>query len=190
MEALNKMIQEHGRAIGNDIIKVDSFLNHRIDTPLLFDMGRSLACYFAPFKPEIVLTIEASGIALAITTAHALGDIPVIFAKKSNVVNKFSDMVQAEVRSFTRRDVHSVGVERTYIPVNSRVLIVDDFLADGCAAEALISIVEQTHSKLVGIGIGIEKNFQQGAKKLRDKGMNLFSLAIIDAIEDGQIVCR
>ena len=190
MEALRKAILEQGKGIGSNIIKVDMFLNHRLDTRLMFDMGRELADYFRRENPDIVLTVEASGIAIALTAAHYLGDIPVVFAKKSGTSTQSADMLTAVAHSFTHGNDNTLRVDRRYLPEGSRVLVVDDFLADGQASHALISIAEQAGCRLVGVGIAVEKGFQPGGQALRDAGINLKSLAIVDAIEDGNIVLR
>lgn len=190
MEALRQAIEEMGSGIGTDIVKVDRFLNHRIDTGLLFRMGEALAEHFVQDKPDLVLTIEASGIALATATAHALGDIPLVFAKKSAALNQSSVMAQAEVYSFTRKQACFVRVDLKYIPPGCRVLIIDDFLADGQAVQGMRSLIEQAGAELVGVGVAIEKGFQQGGRKLRESGVNLLSLAVVEAIQDGHILCK
>lgn len=187
MEALRKAILEQGKGIGDNIVKVDMFLNHRLDTRLMFDMGRELADYFRKDAPELVLTVEASGIAIALTAAHYLGDIPVVFAKKSGTSTQSADMYTAVAHSFTHGNDNTLRVDRRYLPAGSRVLVVDDFLADGQASRALISIVQQAQCTLVGVGIAVEKGFQPGGKQLREAGINLKSLAIVESIEDGKI---
>ena len=190
MEALKQMILREGKGIGSDIVKVDMFLNHRIDTKLLFAMGEAWAEEFRGDKPDLVLTVEASGIALAVAAAHALGDIPVVFAKKSNTAVLGSETVQAGVYSFTHKTQNTIRIERRYLPEGSRVLIIDDFLADGQAAKGLLSLCEQQKAKVVGIGIAVEKGFQPGGRELREAGIHVKSLAIIDRIENGKIVLR
>ena len=190
MEALRRMIQEKGKGIGNDIVKVDMFLNHRIDTALLFQMGEAWAEEFRGANPELVLTVEASGIAMAVAAAHALGDIPVVFAKKSGTVVQNDDLVQAPVYSFTHKNVSVIHIQRKYLPEGSRVLIIDDFLADGQAVKGMMSLCEQQKSEVIGVGIAVEKGFQPGGKQLRDAGIHVKSLAIVDRIEDGNIVLR
>jgi xanthine phosphoribosyltransferase len=190
MEALRRMILEKGKGIGNDIIKVDMFLNHRIDTALLFEMGEAWAEEFRGEKPELVLTVEASGIAMAVAAAHALGDIPVVFAKKSATVVQNDDLVQAPVYSFTHKTQNMIRIERKYLPEGTRVLIIDDFLADGQAVRGLMNLCWQQQAVVVGVGIAIEKGFQPGGQALRASGVHLKSLAIVDGIEDGKIVLR
>ena len=190
MEALRKMIQEKGFGIGHDIVKVDMFLNHTIDTKLLFKMGEAWAEEFRDAKPELVLTVEASGIAMAVAAAHALGDLPVVFAKKSNTTVLSSETVQAGVYSFTHKTQNTIRIDRKYLPEGTRVLIIDDFLADGQAVHGLLSLCEQQKAEVVGVGIAVEKGFQEGGKKLREAGIHLKSLAIVDGIENGVIRLR
>ena len=190
MEALKQMILEQGKGIGSDIVKVDMFLNHRIDTALLFQMGEAWAEEFRSEKPDLVLTVEASGIAMAIAAAHALGDIPVVFAKKSNTAVLGSETVQAGVYSFTHKTQNTIRIERRYLPEGSRVLIIDDFLADGQAVKGMMSLCEQQKATVIGVGIAVEKGFQPGGKQLREAGIRVKSLAIVDRIENGQIVLR
>ena len=190
MEALRRMIQEKGKGIGNDIVKVDMFLNHRIDTALLFQMGEAWAEEFRADKPDMVLTVEASGIAMAVAAAHALGDIPVVFAKKSATMVQNDDVVQAPVYSFTHKTQNMIRIEKQYLPENARVLIIDDFIADGQAARGLINLCWQQGATVVGVGIAVEKGFQPGGKALRESGIHLKSLAVVDGIVDGNIVLK
>ncbi|MBQ8137394.1 MAG: xanthine phosphoribosyltransferase [Clostridia bacterium] len=190
MKALNEAIMKWGRAMGTDVVKVDMFLNHRIDTALLFEMGEELARHFADTHPTMVLTVEASGIALAMTAAHALGNIPVTFAKKSATVVQDGNMAQAKVYSFTHKQENIIRVDERYLPVKSRVLIVDDFLADGQAVRGMMELCRQLGCTVCGVGIGVEKGFQPGGRKLREEGVDLYSLAIIDSIADGLIHIR
>ena len=190
MEALRRMILEKGKGIGNDIVKVDMFLNHRIDTALLFEMGEAWADEFRNEKPEIVLTVEASGIAMAVAAAHALGDIPVVFAKKSATAVQNDETVQAPVYSFTHKKQNIIRIEKQYLPEGTRVLIIDDFLADGQAVHGLMSLCEQQKAVVVGVGIAVEKGFQPGGKALRESGIHLKSLAVVEGIENGNIVLR
>ncbi|QTE74686.1 xanthine phosphoribosyltransferase [Clostridiales bacterium FE2010] len=190
MEALRRMILEKGKGIGNEIVKVDMFLNHRIDTALLFQMGEAWADEFRNEKPEIVLTVEASGIAMAVAAAHALGDIPVVFAKKSATAVQNDETVQAPVYSFTHKKQNIIRIEKQYLPEGTRVLIIDDFLADGQAVHGLMSLCEQQKATVVGVGIAVEKGFQPGGKALRESGVHLKSLAVVEGIENGNIVLR
>ena len=188
MKELNAAIETWGRGIGSDVVKVDMFLNHRIDTALLFAMGREMADRFRAEKPDVVLTVEASGIALAVAAAHALGDIPAVFAKKGATVLESQDMAQAKVYSFTHKRENVIRVEKRYLPAGSRVLIVDDFLADGQATLGMISLCEQTNCSVAGVAIAVEKGFMPGGRLLREKGYKVSSLAVVTGIENGKIL--
>ena len=188
MRELREAIEKYGQGIGQDVVKVDMFLNHRIDTGLLFGMGEELAKAFREDKPDLVLTVEASGIALALTTARALGDLPVVFAKKSATVVQSPDVAQAKVYSFTHKRENVIRVDKKYLPQGARVLIVDDFLADGQACQGMMALCAQTGCPVVGIGVGIEKGFMPGGKNLRAMGIKLSSLAIVSGIQDGKIL--
>ncbi|MBR5232269.1 MAG: xanthine phosphoribosyltransferase [Clostridia bacterium] len=187
MKKLRQAIMDQGKGIGSEIVKVDMFLNHRLDSALIFDMGIELAKYFRKDKPTVVLTVEASGIAVALAAAHFLNDIPVVFAKKSTASNQSGDMLTAVAHSFTHGNDNCLRVDRQYLPKGSRVLIVDDFLANGQAVEALMSIAEQAGCDVIGVGIAVEKGFQEGGKRLRERGVNLKSLAVVTQISDGKI---
>ncbi len=188
MQALREAIESMGQAVGSKIVKVDSFLNHRIDTRLMFGMGQELANHFRPAAPTLVMTVEASGIALAMATAHALDELPVVFAKKSAALNQGKNLAQESIYSFTHQTECVIRADRGYVPSGSRVLVVDDFLADGEAVRGMISLVEQCDSQVVGVGIAIEKGFQPGGKALRQQGVDLMSLAVIREIRDGRIL--
>jgi xanthine phosphoribosyltransferase len=190
VKELGEAILKWGKGLGNDIVKVDMFLNHRIDTGLLFRMGEAWAEEFRADKPDMVLTVEASGIAMAVAAAHALGDIPVVFAKKSATVVQNDDMVQAPVYSFTHKTQNMIRIEKQYLPEGTRVLIIDDFLADGQAVRGLMNLCWQQQAEVVGVGIAIEKGFQPGGKALRESGVHLKSLAVVEGIRDGNIVLR
>ena len=190
MKQLRRAIETQGFGMGQDIVKVDMFLNHRIDTGLLFAMGEAWAEEFRAEKPDLVLTVEASGIAMAVAAAHALGDLPVVFAKKSATVVQNSDTVQAPVYSFTHKTRNIIRIDRKYLPAGSRVLIIDDFLADGEATHGMMELCEKQRATVVGVGIAIEKGFQNGGRKLREAGVHLKSLAIVDRIEDGKLILR
>ena len=187
MKKLRQAIMNQGKGIGSEIVKVDMFLNHRLDSALIFDMGIELAKYFRKDKPTVVLTVEASGIAVALAAAHFLNDIPVVFAKKSTASNQSGDMLTAVAHSFTHGNDNCLRVDRQYLPKGSRVLIVDDFLANGQAVEALMSIAEQAGCDVIGVGVAVEKGFQEGGKRLRERGVNLKSLAVVTQISDGKI---
>ena len=188
MKELREAILKDGRAMGNDIVKVDMFLNHRIETKLLFQMGEELAKRFQDAQPDLILTVEASGIALALATARAMGDLPVVFAKKGATVTQSPDVAEAKVYSFTHKRENVIRVDKKFLPQGSRVLIVDDFLADGQACQGMMALCAQTSCQIVGIGIGIEKGFMPGGKNLRAMGVKLSSLAVVTGIEGGKIL--
>lgn len=190
MKELEDAIRKYGIGLGNDVVKVDMFLNHRIDTSLLMKMGETFADEFREDAPTLVLTVEASGIAMAVAAAAHLGNIPVLFAKKSATVVQTENMLQAQVYSFTHKTQNTIRVNRDYLPQGSRVLIIDDFLANGEATQGMIELCRQVGAEVVGIGIAVEKGFQDGGKKLREAGYKLRSMAIIDAIDDGKFVFR
>ena len=188
MQELRDAIARYGQGVGSDIVKVDMFLNHRIETGLLFRMGEELADRFRDLKPDLILTVEASGIALALATARAMGDLPVVFAKKGANVVQSPDVAEAKVYSFTNKRENVIRVDKKFLPQGSRVLIIDDFLADGQACQGMMALCAQTACSIVGIGIGIEKGFMQGGKNLRAMGVRLTSLAVVTGIEDGKIL--
>jgi xanthine phosphoribosyltransferase len=188
MQELREAIAKYGQGIGQDIVKVDMFLNHRIETGLLFRMGEELADRFRDAKPDLILTVEASGIALALAVARAMNDLPVVFAKKGATVVQSPDVAEAKVYSFTHKRENVIRVDKKFLPQGSRVLIIDDFLADGQACQGMMALCAQTDCPVVGIGIGIEKGFMQGGKNLRAMGIPLTSLAVVTGIEDGKIL--
>ena len=188
MQELREAIAKYGQGIGRDIVKVDMFLNHRIETGLLFRMGEELADRFRDEKPDLILTVEASGIALALAVARAMNNLPVVFAKKGATVVQSPDVAEAKVYSFTHKRENVIRVDKKFLPQGSRVLIIDDFLADGQACQGMMALCAQTDCPVVGIGIGIEKGFMQGGKNLRAMGIPLTSLAVVTGIEDGKIL--
>lgn len=187
MKELQNAIKTQGLGMGEDIVKVDMFLNHRIDTALLFQMGQAFAEEFRADEPTLILTVESSGIALAVAAAHALGHLPVVFAKKSENKVQTGDVISAPVYSFTHKKEYQIRVEKKYIPEGSRVLIIDDFLADGNAVKGLMQLCEERNCTVAGVGIAVEKGFQPGGKNLRAQGIHLKSLAIVTGIENGKI---
>ena len=188
MKELVEAIRTQGIGIGEDIVKVDMFLNHRLDTELVMKMGQAFAEAFKAENPDIVLTVEASGIAAALTTAISLGNVPVVFAKKSQTRNVTGEVYQSRVFSFTHGVENHVRVSKAYLPEGSRVLIVDDFLANGAAATGLCEIVEQAKCQVVGIGVCVEKKFQPGRAKLEGMGHKVVSLAKVSGIDHGTLI--
>jgi len=185
VKELRDAIRLHGVGLGQDVVKVDMFLNHRIDTALLFRMGEEFAHRFRDEQPTVVLTVEASGIAMAVAAAHFLSDIPVVFAKKGTTVVQSPDVAQAKVYSFTHKRENVIRVDKKYLPQGSRVLIIDDFLADGQAVQGMMALCAQMDCQVVGVGIAVEKGFMPGGKNLRAMGVNLHSLAVVTGIENG-----
>ena len=190
MEALKRKIETEGVGIGTEVVKVDMFLNHKIDVALAVEMGQAFYEAFKDDQVDVILTVEASGIITGMTTAMAFGNIPVIFAKKGERRNIGNDCYTADVYSFTHQKNNVIRVSRDYLKAGMRVLIIDDFLANGAALNGLMDIVDQAGATLVGAGVCIEKGWQPGGDHLRGKGVKLVSLAICDHIEDGHIICR
>lgn len=188
MEMLKKMIIEKGHVSNSALLKVDSFLNHQIDPNLMYAMGEEFKKIFGDLGVNKILTIEASGIAIGVTTAHAF-QVPLVFAKK-NKPSTMGDSYNTVVRSFTKGKEYNITVSKEFLNEGDKVLIVDDFLAMGNAILGLKTIVEETGAEVVGVGIAVEKGFQDGAKILKGAGINLHSLAIIDSLENDKITLR
>lgn len=186
MQELRERILADGEVIGRDVLKVDSFLNHQIDPAFIQRMGREIAGRFAGEGVTKVLTVEASGIAVAAAVGLFLG-VPVVFAKKKRAVTQLGDQYAADVFSFTRREKVAISVSHKYLRSEDVVLIVDDFLAHGEALNGMVKIVRQSGAKLAGAGIVIEKRFQRGGETLRAAGVRIESLAVIDKMEAGVI---
>ena len=182
MNFLEERIARDGIVKEGNVLKVDSFLNHQMDTELIDEIGKEFYRRFADAGITRVLTIEASGIAIAYAAARYF-KVPFVFAKKSKSVNIDGDVYCAEVESFTHKCVNRVIVSKRFISEGDRVLIIDDFLANGCALRGLISIVEAAGATVEGIGIAIEKGFQCGGAQLRERGYRLESLAIVDDMD-------
>lgn len=189
MKLLEDKILSSGTVLPGNILKVDSFLNHQLDVKLLNELGKEFHRLFSDYKITKILTVEASGIAIACFAAQYF-DVPVVFAKKGHHKNIGTDVYTAEVFSFTKGTSYTVFVSRKYLSSDDTVLIIDDFLANGQAALGLKSIVENAGAKLAGVGIAIEKGFQDGGKNLREAGVNLKSLAIVDSMTDDSISFR
>ena len=183
MNCVEERILKDGIVKTGNVLKVDSFLNHQIDVVLLDEIAQEFLRRFAGNTITKVLTIEASGIAIACAVARLLG-VPVVFAKKSKSVNLDGESYVAEVESFTHKKTNQVIVSKKYLNEEDHVLIVDDFLANGCALQGLISLVDAAGAEVVGCGIVIEKGFQEGGHRIRNLGFHLESLAIIDAMDD------
>ncbi|MFZ5633408.1 MAG: xanthine phosphoribosyltransferase [Bacillota bacterium] len=183
MQKLKEKILTEGRVIGTAILKVDSFLNHQIDPRFTMEMGAELASRFAGEGITRVLTVEASGIAVATATGLALG-VPVVFAKKGRASTQNAGVYAAEIFSFTRQEKVGIFVSSRFLGPEDTVLIVDDFLAHGEALRGMVDLVTQAGARLAGVGIVIEKVFQGGGKKLREQGVRLESLAAIKSMAE------
>jgi len=186
MQKLKEKILSEGRVIGATVLKVDSFLNHQIDPVFTMEMGRELASRFAGQGVSRVLTVEASGIAVAAATGLALG-VPVVFAKKGRASTQDAGVFSARIYSFTRQEPVDIFVSGRFLGAQDTVLIVDDFLAHGEALRGLAEIVGQAGSRLAGVGIVIEKVFQGGGAKLREQGIHIESLAAIRCMDEGRV---
>ncbi len=189
MELLEARIARDGVVLGGDILKVGSFLNQQIDVDFLMQLGEEMARLYAQDKVTKILTIEASGIAVAVAAAAYL-HVPVVFAKKSRSANQSADVYRARITSFTHKNTYEAIVAKEYLCDKDRVLLVDDFLATGEALVGLLSLAEQAGATLVGCAVAVEKGFQHGGDALRKKGIRVESLAIIDAMSADGIVYR
>lgn len=182
MNFLEERIAKDGIVKEGNVLKVDSFLNHQMDIRLFDEMGAEFKRRFSDVSINKILTIEASGIGIACIAARHF-DVPVVFAKKSKSINIDGDMYVAEVESFTHKCKNQVIVSRKFLGPEDHVLIIDDFLANGCALQGLISIVTEAGGTVEGIGIAIEKGFQNGGRIIRNLGYHLESLAIVDSMD-------
>lgn len=182
LNLLQKKILTDGVIKPGNVLKVDSFLNHQIDVPFISQLGKEFKELFTDKPVDKILTIEASGIGIACLTAVYFG-VPVVFAKKSAGSNMDADVYATEVKSFTHNKVNHVVVSKKYLNEGEHILIMDDFLANGCAVEGLMDLVSQAGGIVEGVGICIEKGFQGGGDALRSKGVNLKSLAIIEKMD-------
>jgi len=189
VQLLKDRIQKDGVVRAGNVLKVDSFLNHQMDVELFAAMGQEFKRRFADEGVTKIVTIEASGIGIA-CLAGLYFRVPVVFAKKSQTSNLDPDTYQAPVHSYTHNTDYTVRISKKYLSEQDRILIVDDFLANGEAVNGLRSIVEQAGATLCGVGIAIEKGFQPGGAELREQGIHLESLAIVESMEDGHIVFR
>jgi xanthine phosphoribosyltransferase len=186
MELLKRKIEKEGRVLSKDVLKVDSIINHQIDPILMSEIGKEFATRFKDTKITKILTIESSGIAPGLMTALELG-IPVIFARKRKSLTLVDDLLTSTVHSFTKNETNEISVSNKFLSSDDRVLIIDDFLANGQAALGLVDIVKQAGAEVIGIGILIEKCFQQGGSLLRKEGLRVESLARIQSLEEGTI---
>ena len=191
MKLLEERIQKDGVVKPGNVLKVDSFLNHRMDVELFDQMGAEFRRLFADRPINKILTIEASGIGIACMAARHF-QVPVVFAKKSQSINLDGESYVTKVESFTHKRVYDVIVSKKYLGPEDHVLIVDDFLANGCAVDGLIDLIQSAGATVEGVGIAVEKGFQHGGQRIRSRGIRLESLAIVESMdpETGEIVFR
>ena len=189
MKMLEDRIRKDGIVREGNVLKVDSFLNHQMDINLFKQMGEEFKRRFADKNINKIMTIEASGIGIACIAAQYF-HVPVVFAKKAQSLNLDGEMFTSKVESFTHKKVYDVILSKKFLGPEDHVLLIDDFLANGCALLGLIDIVKKSGATLEGAGIVIEKGFQSGGQTIRDMGIHLESLAIIDSIADGKLTFR
>lgn len=191
MELLEERIRRDGVVKSEGVLKVDGFLNHQMDINLFNEMGKELKHLFADAPINKILTIEASGIGIAAVVAQHF-DVPVVFAKKSQSINLDGDVYSTKIQSFTHQRIYDVIVSKKFLNADDHVLLIDDFLANGCALNGLIDLVEDAGATVEGIGIAVEKGFQPGGDDLRRRGYHLESLAIVQSMnpETGEIEFR
>lgn len=189
MKLLEERIQKDGIVKAGNVLKVDSFLNHQMDIELFNEMGKEFKRLFQDANVNKIMTIEASGIGIACIAAQYFG-VPVVFAKKAQSVNIDGEVYSTQIESFTHKRIYNVIVSKKYLHPDDRVLIIDDFLANGCALEGLVNLVDAAGAQVAGIGIAIEKGFQKGGEMIRSKGLRLESLAIVDQMnsDTGEII--
>ncbi len=191
MKLLEERIRKDGTVKAGNVLKVDSFLNHQMDIDLFNEMGKEWARLFADRNITKILTVEASGIGIACVAAQHF-HVPVVFAKKSQSVNIDGEVYSTKIESFTHKRVYDVIVSRKFLHPEDHILIIDDFLANGCALEGLIDIVNKAGATVEGVGIAVEKGFQKGGDLIRSKGIRVESLAIVESMDDktGDITFR
>lgn len=191
MKLLEERIRRDGTVKSGNVLKVDSFLNHQMDIDLFNEMGKEWARLFADRPVTKILTVEASGIGIACVAAQHF-HVPVVFAKKTQSLNIDGEVYTTKIESFTHKRVYDVIVSKKFLSPEDHVLIIDDFLANGCALEGLIEIVQKAGAAVEGIGIAVEKGFQKGGDLIRSKGIRLESLAIVESMdaETGEITFR
>ena len=187
MKELEERIRTDGRVLGKDVLKVDSFLNHQVDPMLMERMGEEFYNHFKDSGINKILTVESSGIAPAVLTGLKF-QVPVVFARKHKSVTLTDDLYTSEVYSFTKKTTNHISIDKRYLSSDDKVLIIDDFLANGQAVNGLDTIIEAAGAELKGIGIVIEKSFQKGRQMIDKSGIPVYSLARITAFENGQVV--
>ncbi len=191
MKLLEERIRRDGTVKAGNVLKVDSFLNHQMDIDLFNEMGKEWARLFVDRPINKILTVEASGIGIACVAAQHF-HVPVVFAKKTQSLNIDGEVYSTKIESFTHKRVYDVIVSKKFLNPDDHILIIDDFLANGCALEGLIDIVNKAGATVEGIGIAVEKGFQKGGDLIRSKGIRVESLAIVESMDDqtGEITFR
>lgn len=189
MKSFQDRIQKEGKVLPGNIIKVDGFLNHRVDIALMKELADEFYRIFADTNPTVIVTVEASGIALATVCAERFG-VPMIFAKKAKSDNIEGGLYKSEIFSYTYKKKFTLILSAEWLGAGERVLIIDDFLANGEALRGLMDVVNQSGAEVVGMGVAVEKGFQHGGDKFRDLGINLHSLAIIEKADENGIIFR
>jgi xanthine phosphoribosyltransferase len=190
MESLKQKILNEGRVKDGKILKVDNFLNHQLDIEFLNEIGKEFKSLFSDVKIDKILTIEASGIAIASITSQHFGNVPVVFAKKAKSQNLDGECFTSTVHSYTYGKDFTITVAQKFIKPGENVLVLDDFLAEGQAIRGLMDVLKQAKANIQGVGIVIEKGFQSGGKYLREQGIRLESLCIIDSMDGGNLTFR
>ncbi|MEG0259055.1 MAG: xanthine phosphoribosyltransferase [Lysinibacillus sp.] len=186
MKLLQDKIIQEGQVLSSTVLKVDSFLNHQIDPQLMKEIGHEFANRFSDQVITKVLTIESSGIAPSVMLGLEIG-APVVFARKRKSLTLSDNLYSSKVHSFTKNETNEISVSHSFLHADDNVLIIDDFLANGEAVKGLLDIAKQAGANVVGVGIVIEKGFQDGGKLLREQGVRIESLAIVDSLEDGKV---
>jgi len=186
MKLLEETIKKDGLVLNENVLKVDSFLNHQIDPKLMLEIGKEFAERFANEGITKIITIESSGIAPAVMAGYHL-NVPVVFARKRKSLTLTGELLTASVHSFTKNETSEISIAKKFINENDRVLVIDDFLANGQAALGLVEIVKLGGAEVIGIGIVIEKSFQPGAQILKEQGLRVESLARISSLANGEV---
>ena len=191
MKLLEERIRKDGVVKPGQVLKVDSFINHQMDIELFDEMGKEFKRLFADKKINKILTIEASGIGIACIVAQHF-HVPVVFAKKAKSINLDGEMYTTKIESFTHKKVYDVIVSKKFLSEEDHILMIDDFLANGCAVAGLVDLVRSAGATVEGVGIAVEKGFQKGGQLLREKGLQVESLAIVESMdhETGEIIFR
>ncbi|MDO4940625.1 MAG: xanthine phosphoribosyltransferase [Erysipelotrichaceae bacterium] len=187
MKLLEEMIIKYGKVYPNDVLKIDSFLNHQIDIKLMFEIGKEFKRIFNDCKPDKILTIEASGIGIATAVSTYFDYCPVVFAKKDRALNMFNETYQSKEISYTRGSTKLIEVSREYLSENDNILIIDDFLANGEALNSLLDICRQAKCNVLGCGIVVCKTYQPGLKRIEKLGYRVECLAKIKSMDNGEI---